>query len=146
MDIVILAAPTPFAQVLQHLTSDAAFPGLLDGGIFPDLTKPPAKQMPTVALPRFARVSHLTDAPVTPGANHRMAFLIELHDLPDNGRKTITEAAERAEWIFDGRLWERATASLRVPLRSVWLSTSGPYPDLTYKTSKLLCQFVLSAH
>lgn len=146
MVITIATASTPFAQVLKHLSLDTDFADLLTGGIFPDLSKPVPKQMPPIALAKFALVKQLTDEATSQGGNNRVTFLVELHDLPDTGRKAITAAAERAEWLFNGRLWEPCTASGRVPMRSWWMATVGPITDPFYKTSKLMGQFYITAH
>lgn len=145
----VASAATPFVQVIEHLAHDAPFVALMSGGIYPRLDLEVAKQMPQPANANgkpLCIVRELTDVEERVGGNHRITFTLDLHDLPAHGRKTIKLAAERAEWLFDGRLWLPATASLRIPMRSWWQSTQGPYPDGTYKTIKLISQFYCIAH
>lgn len=146
--MIVAAGPTPFIMLIKHLEADAEFSGLIST-IYPRLELDVAQQMPATGgvngAGPFAIVREALDL-APPGQNHRLTFTIELHAQPSQGRKVIKRAAEQAEWILDERDWEDATESIRVPIRSFWQSTQGPYGDALYKTTKIIGQLMLVAH
>lgn len=137
------SAANPFAQALRYLLADSQLVALLPGGIYPDLSQPPANQLPTPGRAQWALVRDLGETLV--GGLNRLAFVVELHDLPANGRATLIAAAERIEALVDGALWQACTASIRNPYKSHWQSRSNPIAAPAYGTHMVLCQFYLTS-
>lgn len=142
---VVPAGGNLFVQSLTYAAGDTELIGLLTGGIFPRLDRPPANNLPTAGDAPFA---YLRELPITTTGRTgpvRAAFIWEVHGLPAHGTYTTRQAIERLEWLFRGAAWEPCTDSVRVPLRSSWQQTIGPVPDPGWHTIKYLGQFVVTA-
>lgn len=145
---IVAAGTSPFVMLIRHLEQDEAFSALI-GTVYPRLDQPVGQQMPQegriTGREPFAIVREGTDQ-APPGQNHRITYTIEVHGQPQEGRRKLKRAIQQAEWILDDVDWEDATDDLRVPIRSHWQNTQGPYPDPLYNTIKIIGQLVLVAH
>jgi hypothetical protein len=103
--------------------------------ILPD---PNGNVQPGAGVAPFLWVRELSEAQENATGNLLVSFVVEAHDVPDNGRYVIRQAIERVEWITDFVEWERPSSSIRIPLHSHWRGMLGPLSDEGWNTQKYL--------
>lgn len=136
--LIVQAAPTIRAMVVQHMEQDATLVAMLPGGL--NAIGPKVG----VDLSKLARPFVFVANVGTQRGPRTQLWEIQVHAKLGVGFVAVEAVLERIRFLFDQRRWERPTAEARRPTYSEWAGMGQETPHPTLGTAFIPCRIDLT--